>query len=344
MRAEEFDYFLPDELIAQYPLPRRDASRLMVLRRGSGRLEHRVFTQILEYLEPGDLVVFNDTKVIPARLAGRKVTGGRVELLVVRRDTMEREGEVWRCMVRPSKGIGEGTRVVFGDDFEARALGRCGEGLWRFLLCGKDVGGMISKYGKVPLPPYIRREAVEIDSGRYQTVFARNEGAVAAPTAGLHFTEDILREMEDMGVEIRYLTLHTGPATFLPVRDGEVSEHRVPEEHYMVPEATASAVSAAKKEGRRVVAVGSTVTRTLEACFMDGLGRPRLSGGTDLFIRPGFRFRVVDALVTNFHLPRSSLVMLVAAFAGREAVLAAYREAVRRRYRFFSYGDCMLIV
>lgn len=345
MRPEDFDYFLPEELIAQHPLEERAASRLLVLHRDSGAIEHKKFPDIKRYIGKGDLMLFNDTRVIPARLIGAKPAGGKVEVLLIRRVTADEERgmEIWQCMVKPSKGIRRGTRVVFDEDFEAEAIESAGGGFWNFRFSA-DVSERIKKTGRIPLPPYIRREATFEDSVRYQTVFAANDGAVAAPTAGLHFTSGLLEEMRMMGVETRFLTLHTGPATFMPLREGDISRRAVPEEQFSVSPDVAASVARARAEGRRVIAVGSTVTRAIETVFRNGFDRPVLEGGTDMFIYPGFAFRVVSALVTNFHLPRSTLLMLVAAFAGRENIMMAYREAVERRYRFFSYGDCMMVV
>jgi len=343
MQAEDFNYELPEELIAQYPLERREASRLLVLDRSDGSVKYRAFPDIKDYLCAGDLVIFNDTRVIPARLFGRKATGGKVELLITRRLEDGKNTQRWQAMLRSSKTVKEGTRIVIGEDLSAEVIGRDSDGLFEVVLSGIDVSAAIREYGALPLPPYIRREAEELDSERYQTVFAKNEGGVAAPTAGLHFTPDIINELKEKDVELAYLTLHTGPATFLPIRDGDVAAHSVPKEHYVISEATATAIQKAKQEGRRVVAVGSTSTRTLEAVFAGGLDRPILAGATDIFIRPGYDFKIVDAIVTNFHLPKSTLLMMMSAFAGRENILDAYKKAVQMHYRFFSYGDCMFI-
>ncbi|VAW37054.1 S-adenosylmethionine:tRNA ribosyltransferase-isomerase [hydrothermal vent metagenome] len=349
MQAADFDYELPEGLIAQYPLRTREASRLLALGR-DGCTEHRAFPDIKDYLRAGDLLIFNDTRVIPARLFGRKESGGKVELLIIRMPDSDppeadrlKSTQRWQAMVRSSKALKEGTRITIGDDLRAEAVRKDSDGLWEIVLTGSDVSAAIKEYGVLPLPPYIRREAEPLDSERYQTVFAVNPGAVAAPTAGLHFTPGIIDALKGAGVELACLTLHTGPATFLPIRDGDVSGHSVPKEHYVIPEATGLAVVKARREGRRVVAVGSTSTRTLEAAFAAGPDEPALSGATDIFIRPGYEFNVVDAVVTNFHLPRSTLLMMMSAFAGRENILKAYKTAVEMRYRFFSYGDCMFI-
>lgn len=338
MNITDFDYFLPEELIAQYPVKRRDESRLMVIHRDGGAIEHKNFPDITGCLREGDLLVLNDTKVMPARLVGKKSTGGKVELLLISRVGRP---ELWRCMVKPEKGIKAGARFFFGDDFFVEAIEKDETGFWIFRLEGEDIKEKIQRHGKIPLPPYIRREAEELDKTRYQTIFAKKEGAIAAPTAGLHFTDVILEEIKKKGVLVCYVTLHTGPATFLPVRD--MASHKVPAEHYIIGKDVFAQIIKAKKEKTRVVAVGSTVTRALEAAFLNGFENPILEGEADLFITPGFEFKVVSALITNFHLPKSSLLMMVSAFAGRGLILKAYKEAVDKRYRFFSYGDCMMI-
>ena len=353
-------YELPEELIAQYPAKERDASRMLVLRRGSGDIEHRGFIDLKEYLSPGDLLVLNDTRVIPARLIGRKPTGGAFELLLVRMTASE-EGEKgterWEAMTRTSKPVKEGMEVVFegkGGPLRARAISKGPDitgGLWTFELTTTgscNVAELRQALGRVPLPPYIRREAEDLDKDRYQTVFAGSDGAVAAPTAGLHFTEATLDELRERGVDVRFITLHTGPATFLPTTEEGAEPRAVPEEYYSIDESVFEAVKKARYGGqvdkKKVVAVGSTVTRALETVFMEGEAGGRLTGGTSLFIKPGFEFRAVDALLTNFHLPGTSLISLVAAFGGSKNTLIAYKEAVKERYRFYSYGDCMLIV
>lgn len=338
MDLKDFTFDLPERLIAQEPLAERDSSRLMTLKRKGGLVAHASFRDLPGLLKAGDLLVLNDTKVIPTRLLGVKPTGGKVELLLVEKLATGLE-EKWKCLARPGKGLKPGAKVLF-DGVEGSFLGLDDEGLFLFRFsCPLD----LEKLGKVPLPPYIRRAAIEADSVRYQTIYAGVEGAVAAPTAGLHFTEPVLDEIKARGVEVRSVTLHTGPGTFMPVRVERIEEHRMMRERYSIEKEVAEAVVRAKKEGRRVVAVGTTSTRALEACFRDGLSSPALEGSTDLFIYPGYSFRVVDALLTNFHLPESTLLMLVSAFAGRDLVLEAYGEAVKEGYRFFSYGDAMFI-
>lgn len=337
MELKDFTFDLPERLIAQEPLAKRDASRMMVLSRKDGRVSHRMFAELTEFLKPGDLLVLNDTRVIPTRLLGRKATGGQVELLLVEKTE---DAEEWKCLAKPGKGLKPGTRVSF-DGIFAEMLGQDSEGLF---LCRFSQPLDLHKYGKVPLPPYIRRDATDADMSRYQTVFAGVDGAVAAPTAGLHFTDEVLNTLKAKGVEVSFVTLHTGPGTFMPVRVEKIEEHKMMKERYRIENSVFERVKKAKEENRRVVAVGTTSTRALEACVKDGFDKPRLEGATDLFIYHGFEFKAVDVLLTNFHLPESTLLMLVSAFAGRELVLSAYREAVEKEYRFFSYGDSMLII
>jgi len=334
MHVSDFDFELPEALIAQHPAPERTASRLLCLDIDSGALEDRIFADLPDLLAPGDLLVFNDTRVIPARLVGRKDTGGRVEVLVER--ILDEHTAL--AHVRASKAPGVGGRLVAGGA-RATVLGRRGH-LFE-LSFGEPVREVLERAGAVPLPPYIRRTAEPADRERYQTVYARREGAVAAPTAGLHFDQALLRRLEEAGVESAFVTVHVGAGTFRPVRGARVEEHRVEAERAEVGEKTCARVAAARRRGARVVAVGTTSVRALESAAGEQGLKP-YQGDTDLFIYPGHRFRCVDALITNFHLPRSSLLMLVAAFAGRETVLRAYRHAVARSYRFYSYGDAML--
>jgi len=339
-----YEYDLPEELIAQEPAPQRDGSRMMVVPRERGNPEHRMFSDLLGFLEGDELLVLNDTRVIPARLFGRKDTGGRVEVFGLGPWI----GAETVALVRASKSTRKGHRIRLGDGDEgpeAEVIEALGEGQFRLGLTG---GGswldVFEALGDMPLPPYIRRERTSAaDRDRYQTVFAAEAGAVAAPTAGLHFTPAILDELAERGVEIARLTLHVGLGTFLPVRVDDIREHRMHSEAWRLSRETAAAVNQAKAAGRKILAVGTTVVRTLEAAAgPDGLVQAG-AADTNIFIYPGYHFRVVDALLTNFHLPGSTLLMLVAALCGREAVLAAYAEAVRERYRFYSYGDCMLI-
>ncbi len=342
MKLSDFDFALPEDLVAQEPVSPRDASRLLVLP-PAGPAGHRRFDELDALLAPGDLLVFNDTKVIPARLVGRKASGGKVELLLC--EPLEGGlGRRWRAMGQASKPIREGARLAF-EGLEARVLAAEGEGFYAVELDreGAALEAALERAGRIPLPPYIRRAPGELDRARYQTIWARAPGSAAAPTAGLHFTEPLLARLEARGVARTAVTLHVGPGTFLPVRGDSVEGHRMHAERYEVSPAAAAAIAACRARGGRVVAVGTTSVRTLESAF-DGEQVAPGAGRTSLFVRPGHAFRTVDALVTNFHLPRSTLLMLVCAFGGTERVLAAYREAVARRYRFFSYGDAMLLL
>ncbi len=343
MLVKDFTYHLPEDLIARYPSGERDLSRLMVLDRRKGSIDDRLFRDLGDYLEPGDLLVLNDTRVIPARLFGRKVTGGRVEIFLVRRE--ESGAERWNCMIRNSRGLRAGHVLTLDSGMIAVVCDRTDRETWLVRFEGSEpFDAWLEREGKIPLPPYLQRAAEGLDRLRYQTVFSRIPGAVAAPTAGLHFTAGLLDALRSRGVEVAFLTLHTGPGTFQPVRVERVEEHRIHREHYAISPATAAAIAATRERGGRVVAVGTTSARTLEYAA-DGRGGVRPgTGEADIFIYPGYDFRVVDALVTNFHLPESTLIMLVSAFAGREFVLGAYREAVERGYRFYSYGDAMLII
>jgi S-adenosylmethionine:tRNA ribosyltransferase-isomerase len=348
MDVSLFDYELPKSLVAKHPLPRRDDSRLLVLHRKSGRTEHRRFPDIASYLNPGDVLVTNDTKVIRARLIGEKEgTGARVELFLVRRaGRLNHYSEDWEVLARPAKRIKKGQRVLIGDGLSAEILGGLPDGgrLARFTFKG-HFDEIVERIGHVPLPPYIGREDEPDDVGRYQTVYANEPGSVAAPTAGLHFTEGLLDTLRMKGVIIAPVTLEIGPGTFQPVKTDVVEEHVMHAERYSVPEASAREVNAAKAEGRRVVCVGTTAVRALESSVDRETARVKAGRRkTGVFIYPGFKFRVCDALITNFHLPKSTLLMLVSAFAGRERILAVYAEAVKEGYRFFSYGDAMFIV
>jgi S-adenosylmethionine:tRNA ribosyltransferase-isomerase len=351
-----YDFELPPELVAQEPLPRRDASRVLVLDRAGGTVAHRTFTDLPDLLRAGDLLVTNRSRVFPARLLGRREGGGAAEILLVRREGPD----AWLAMVRPGRRLRPGAIVAVAPGFRIRieeplrpAPGgaRSGEGAQpmalrriRLQLGTLDEATALERHGHVPLPPYIRRADEPSDRERYQTVYAREAGSVAAPTAGLHFTPELLGRLAERGVGRAEVVLHVGPGTFRPVEVRDVREHRVDGERFTIPEETAAAVDRALAEGRRVVAVGTTTMRALESA-VDDEGRIRAGDGeTGLVIVPGFRFRVAGALVTNFHLPRSSLLLLVSAFAGRERTLAAYTEAVRLRYRFYSYGDAMLVV
>lgn len=337
----DFYYELPPELIAQDPLEDRSSSRLLVLDKHTGAVSHHVFREITEFLQPGDCLVLNNTKVIPARLLGvREDTGAHVEVLLLKR----READVWETLVKPGKKCRPGARLSFGDGIlQAEVLEVVEEGnrLIRFTFDG-IFEEVLDRLGEMPLPPYITHKLQ--DKNRYQTVYARQEGSAAAPTAGLHFTKELLEQIEAKGIRTAYVTLHVGLGTFRPVKEENVLNHHMHSEYYEVSEETASLINRTKAEGGRIVCVGTTSCRTIESAA-DEKGIVRAgSGNTDIFIYPGYQFRVLDALITNFHLPESTLVMLVSALAGREHVLNAYEEAVRERYRFFSFGDAMLII
>ena len=342
MLVSEFDYDLPPELIAQHPLPRRDDSRMMVVERKTAKIDHGRFREFADYMDPDDLLVLNDTKVIPARVWG-KCGGAKVEFLFIKELGPGR----WEVMCRPARRIRQGDSLCFGPGFEARVEEVEEEGKRVLRFDNVDVRAELHNIGYAPLPPYIKRAREDRSSRpedlvRYQTVFARKEGAVAAPTAGLHFTEEALGGLKTKGVDIRRVTLDVGLATFQPIRAEIIAEHVMLEEWYSISPAAVQSIMTAKAEKRPVTAVGTTVVRTLESAWKDGKVRPGRRA-TSLFIHPGFEFHAVDRLLTNFHLPKSTLLMLVTAFAGYELIMEAYRVAVKERYRFFSYGDCMLI-
>ena len=340
MNVKDYDYDLPEELIAQDPLEDRSSSRLMVLDRQTGDVEHRHFTDILEYLHPGDCLVINNTKVIPARLFGVKEdTQAKIEVLLLKR----KENDIWETLVKPGKKAKPGTKLVFGDGLltaEVVDVVEEGNRLIQFHYDG-IFEEILDQLGQMPLPPYITHQLK--DKNRYQTVYAKYDGSAAAPTAGLHFTKELLQKVKDMGVDIAEVTLHVGLGTFRPVKVENVLDHHMHSEFYMVSQEAADKINRAKESGHRVIAVGSTSTRTLEAAADENGRLHETSGWTEIFIYPGYQFKVIDALITNFHLPQSTLVMLVSALAGREHVLHAYEIAVKERYRFFSFGDAMLI-
>jgi S-adenosylmethionine:tRNA ribosyltransferase-isomerase len=330
-----FHYDLPQELIAQYPLE-RGASRLMIVNRESGRITHARFKDLSNYLKPGDCLVLNNTRVIRARLKGRKPTGGQVEVLLVKEITEAR----WECLLKSAKPSRPGSVILFDQGVTATVETKSAE---RFELCFNDPD-RLPELGEIPLPPYITRSPVALDASTYQTVFAQHDGSVAAPTAGLHFAHAALDDMRALGVEIIFITLHVGPGTFQPVRTQRIEEHRMHPEEFNVSEVSAVALNSAMADGRRIVAVGTTSTRVLEHLMRKHGKIVPGKGSTDLFITPGFSFGIVQALFTNFHLPCSTLIMLTCAFGGHDLVMKAYREAVRERYRFFSYGDAMFII
>ncbi len=340
LKKSDFYFDLPQELIAQDPLEDRSASRLLVLNKETGEVEHHRFQEIINYLRPGDCLVLNNTRVIPARLMGVKEdTGAAVEVLLLKR----REKNLWETLVKPGKKARPGTKLVFGDGClraEVTDVVEEGNRLIQFSYDG-IFEEILDRLGEMPLPPYITHKLQ--DKNRYQTVYARYDGSAAAPTAGLHFTKELLSRIEEKGVKLAYVTLHVGLGTFRPVKADNILEHHMHTEHYQVTEETAHLINQTRAQGGRVICVGTTSCRTLESAA-DADGRVQAgSGDTDIFIYPGYQFKVLDCLITNFHLPESTLVMLVSALAGREHVLAAYREAVKERYRFFSFGDVMLI-
>jgi len=344
MRITELDYRLPEGLIAQYPVEPRDTARLLVLKRGEGEIIHTVFSRVGGFLQKGDVLVVNDTKVLPARLLGRKETQGKVEVLLLRK--IPGPGEKWECLVKRGKRLHAGTRIRFAPDLSGEVVGNGTEGKKRISFEAQGAfGEIINRIGHIPLPPYIRGgEDEEIDKEGYQTVFSRHDGAIAAPTAGLHFTPQLVQGIEEQGIAVVPLTLHVGMGTFLPIRSETVEGHRLEPEFYSISPSSARAVNAARESGGRICAVGTTAVRALEsACDEGGRIHPH-QGMTDLYIYPGYRFKAIDALVTNFHLPRSTLLLLVFAFGGRDLVLKAYRDAMREGYGFYSYGDGMLIM
>ena len=341
LRKKDFYFELPQELIAQDPLEERSSSRLLVLDKHTGAMSHCVFRDVISYLRPGDCLVLNNTKVIPARLLGeREGTGGRVEVLLLKRSA----GDIWETLVKPGKKCRPGTRLVFGNGLlKAQVLETVEEGnrLIKFEYDG-IFEEVLDTLGEMPLPPYITHKLR--DRNRYQTVYAKYEGSAAAPTAGLHFTKELLKEIEAKGVRTAYVTLHVGLGTFRPVKEENVLEHHMHSEYFQISEEAAGVINSTKAQGGRIICVGTTSCMTVESASDDsGCVRPG-SGDTDIFIYPGYRFKVLDGLITNFHLPESTLVMLVSALAGRENVLKAYEEAVREQYRFFSFGDAMLIL
>jgi S-adenosylmethionine:tRNA ribosyltransferase-isomerase len=364
MKLSEFDYTLPEELIAQYPLKERDGSRLMVLERASQKIYEKKFVDIINYLSKGDTIVLNDAKVIPARLLGKKDTGANVELFLLEKI----KEDVYNVLAKPSKRLKIGTKVVFRDGIEATVLENADFGKIVRFSAGDE---KLKAIGQTPLPPYIKREPEKLDEERYQTVYAKADGATASPTAGLHFTKELLGDIKAKGINISYVTLDVSYGTFAPVLEEDIENHKMHKEYFRMPRETADVVNETKKRGNKVVAVGTTATRVLETCANVILRReaPKdlkkdsslpsaaqndirmsesqddmIEGYTDIFIYPGYKFKAVDALLTNFHIPQSTLLMLVSAFAGRESVLEAYKKAVEAKFRFFSYGDCMLII
>ncbi len=336
MKISDFDYNLPKELIAKYPVEPRDSCRLMVLNRKNKTITHKIFREIIDYLDEGDTLVLNNTKVIPARLKGKKETGANIEIFLLRPFSESQ----WEVLIKNIKRLKEGQRVFFGKDFQAKLIEKYDGGKAKVEFLGKNINELIKKYGHIPLPPYIEREDEEKDKDYYQTVFAEKEGAVASPTAGLHFTSELLEKIKKKGINITYITLHVGLGTFRPVSVEDFTKHKMHEEFYQIPKDTIEIIKETKKKGKSVIAVGTTVVRTLETYAQTD----KLEGFSDIFIYPPYEFKMIDKLITNFHLPKSTLLLLVSAFADKDFVLEAYNKAVKEKYRFFSYGDAMFII
>lgn len=339
MELSDFNYYLPEELIAQTPIEKRDESRLMVLDKNTGEIEHKIFRDIIDYLQPGDCLVRNNTKVIPARLYGKKETGANVEFVLLK----NLEGDIWEAMVRPGNKLHSGAKVIFGDGLlRAEILETLQDGTRKVKFEYDGIfNEILDKIGLMPLPPYIH-ESLK-DNDRYQTVYAKYEGSAAAPTAGLHFTDELLKKIEEKGISIANVTLHVGIGTFRPVKEKNIEDHQMHTEHYYIKQEDADKINKAKISGHRVIAVGTTSCRTIET-IADEKGLVKAcEGDTGIYIYPGYKFKCLDALITNFHLPESTLVMLVSALAGRENILNAYNEAVKEKYKFFSFGDAMFI-
>lgn len=339
MKTDDFDFYLPDNLIAQTPLKKRDSSRLLVLDKKSGTIEHKHFTDIVDYLESGDSLVLNDTKVIPARLIGEKAeTGAVIELLMLK----DLGNNMWECLCKPAKRIKVGTIVSFGDKLRAECLSIGDEGIRTFKLIYSGIlYEILDELGEMPLPPYIHEKLDDKD--RYQTVYAKNVGSAAAPTAGLHFTDELLEKIKRKGVNICYVTLHVGLGTFRPVSASDITKHKMHSEYYVMSDDVAKVLNKTKMCGKKIISVGTTSTRVLET-VMDLYGEFKgCSGDTSIFIYPGYKFKAIDNLITNFHLPKSTLVMLVSALAGKDNIMKAYKIAVENSYRFFSFGDAMFI-
>ena len=339
MKTEDFNYNLPEELIAQTPLKNRDESRLLVLDKETGNIEHKHFYDIIDYLNEGDSLVLNDTKVLPARLFGiKEETNAHIEILMLK----ETDKDTWECLTKPAKRVNIGTIIDFGGLLKAKAIEIKEEGIIVYKFEYKGIFyEILDKLGTMPLPPYIHEKLK--DQSRYQTVYAKEEGSAAAPTAGLHFTKELLKKIEEKGINIVYITLHVGLGTFRPVNVENINEHKMHSEYYIMSEESANILNKTKQNGKKIISVGTTSTRTLET-IMNLYGEFKsCSGWTDIFIYPGYKFKAIDALITNFHLPKSTLVMLVSALAGREHILNAYKEAIDNKYRFFSFGDSMFI-
>lgn len=341
MLSSEFEYSLPEELIAQFPAAKRDESNLMVLSRQNKTVEHKKFFDIVDLLDENDVLVMNNTRVIPARLFGKKSTGANIEVFL-----LEKKSEVqWEALIKPSKRVKPETLVKFSEDLSCKIIERLPNDKWlvEFIFTG-NFNEILARVGNIPLPPYIDRSSNNFDIERYQTVYAQNPGSVAAPTAGLHFTPEILDKIKQRGLEVCHVTLNVGLGTFKPVKADNILDHVMDKEFYEIPEDTARIINQAKSQGKNIVAVGTTTVRTLESAFQKNGCISATSDYSQLFIYPGYKFNVIDKLITNFHLPKSTLLMLVSAFAGKDFVFSAYSEAIENKYRFYSYGDCMFIV
>ena len=339
MKVSDFNYNLPEELIAQVPIQKRDESRLMVLNRENQTIEHKTFKDIVDYLQPGDCLVRNNTKVIPARIYGKKETGANVEFLLLNNI----EGDIWECIVRPGNKLHIGTKVIFGEGLlKADILDTMEGGTRKVKFSYNGIfNEILDQIGLMPLPPYIHEELKDKD--RYQTVYAKYRGSAAAPTAGLHFTEELLSKIEQKGIQIANVTLHVGIGTFRPVKEETVEKHHMHSEHYYIKKEDVDKINTAKENGKRVIAVGTTSCRVLETIADENGHVKEAEGDTQIFIYPGYKFKILDGLITNFHLPQSTLLMLVSALAGRDYIMEAYKEAVKEKYRFFSFGDAMFI-
>lgn len=339
MRTDDFDYYLPEELIAQTPIKQRDNSRLLILDKETGEIEHKHFKDIIDYLKEGDVLVLNDTKVMPARLYGIKTdTQASIELLMLK----EKEADIWDCLAKPAKRVKIGTIIKFSDKLSAECIAIGEEGIRKFKFIYNGIFyEILEELGEMPLPPYIHEKLADKD--RYQTVYAKNIGSAAAPTAGLHFTTELIKKIKQKGILIEYITLHVGLGTFRPVSVDDITNHKMHSEYYEMTKETATVLNKAKKDNRRIISVGTTSTRTLETIMSKYGEFKECQGWTDIFIYPGYTFKAITSLITNFHLPKSTLIMLVSALAGKEKIMKAYHEAVQKKYRFFSFGDSMFI-
>ena len=345
MKLSEFDYELPEELIAQFPAQKRDFSKLLVLSKDNGNIEHRHFYNIVDYFSENDVLVLNNTRVIPARLYAKKETGANIEIFLLK----EVKAQHWEVLLRPAKRVKADDVLKISDELSAQLVEKFedGKALIKLIYDG-NIFEILDSVGKIPLPPYIERkmsddEIAKLDYERYQTVYAKNKGSVAAPTAGLHFTEEIIEKLKEKGVQVCYVTLNVGLGTFKPVNTDNIEEHKMDNEVFEITEDAANIISAGMKNGKRIVAVGTTTTRTLETTFQKYGEIKAVKDSSEMFIYPGYEFKVIDALITNFHLPKSTLIMLVSALAGKDIIFNAYQEAISHKYRFYSYGDCMFI-